>query len=1383
MKKFLLATLCILIGVLAFAQAPQKISYQAVIRNNNGNLVTNQQVWLRISIMKNGGTGGLIDQPSTRSIVAIYTETHTVTTNANGLATIEIGGGTTSDNFAAIDWSNGTYYLKTSVDLTGRGRYEVMGMSQLISVPYAMYAQKAGSAATETDPQFNAWDKDYNDLTNRPEIPVVPTNVSAFENDAQYITSADVPAQVNADWNATSGAGQILNKPEIPTVPTNVSAFANDANYITSADVPAQVNADWNATSGAGQILNKPEIPTVPTNVSAFTNDANYITSADVPAQVNADWNATSGAGQILNKPEIPTVPTNVSAFANDAQYITSADVPAQVNADWNATSGAGQILNKPEIPTVPTNVSAFTNDANYITSTDVPAQVNADWNATSGAGQILNKPEIPTVPTNVSAFANDANYITSADVPAQVNADWNATSGAGQILNKPELFSGNYNDLTNKPSIPTVPINVSAFTNDANYITSADVPAQVNADWNATSGAGQILNKPEIPTVPTNVSAFTNDANYITSADVPAQVNADWNATSGAGQILNKPELFSGNYNDLTNRPEIPTVPTNVSAFTNDANYITSADVPAQVNADWNATSGAGQILNKPELFSGNYNDLTNKPAIPTVPTNVSAFTNDANYITSADVPAQVNADWNATSGAGQILNKPAIPTVPTNVSAFTNDANYITSADVPAQVNADWNATSGAGQILNKPAIPTVPTNVSAFTNDANYITSADVPVQVNADWNATSGAGQILNKPELFDGNYNNLTNTPDLNSYITDETQTLTDVVALGNSAGNRQIKNVADPTENQDAVTKKYLEDIIAELRAEIAEMQATIDALSAAQGGSSVTYTVTFDANGGTGTMQPQTFTAETAQAITTNTFTKENYNFAGWNTAANGSGTAYTDGQSITISENMTLYAQWEIATSGTLGGHYWVDLGLPSGTLWANCNVGANNPEDFGNYYMWGETSPYTGGSSTYNSNPTVLPSSADAAAVNWGEEWRMPTKAEMQELIDNCTIVSATQGNVSGRRITGPNGNSIFIPGTGYKYGTFSQGGTDAYYMSSSRASTGSTPSTIWILIIDSNGARMNSSTRAGYPIRPVCSSSAITGSTNPSQPTSYTITFDANGGLGTMEPQIFTAEIAQTITTNTFTKENCTFAGWNTVADGSGSAYTDGQSITVSESMTLYAQWEESQFGSFIDTRDGNEYATVKIGEQTWMAENLRYVGNVSMGSMASSAIAYRYYPSNNASNVSTYGYLYNWTAAMNGSSSSSANPSGVQGICPNGWHLPSNDEWTQLRDALDNTDVGPKLAGSAELWASGTLSGNSSFGTSGFNALPSGAYMTNQYPYFGEATYFWSATENDSDNGLGRSLRYNSTGCSVLMGGKQQGYSIRCVRND
>ncbi|MBO4874008.1 MAG: InlB B-repeat-containing protein [Bacteroidales bacterium] len=1841
MKKFLLATLCILIGVLAFAQAPQKISYQAVIRNNSGNLVTNQQVWLRISIMRNGGTTGQIDQPiSNRSIVAIYTETHTVTTNANGLATIEIGGGTTSDNFAAIDWSNGTYYLKTSVDLTGRGRYEVMGMSQLISVPYAMYAQKAGSAATETDPQFNAWDKDYNDLTNRPEIPVVPTNVSAFTNDANYITSADVPAQVNADWNATSGAGQILNKPElfsgnyndltnkpaIPTVPTNVSAFTNDANYITSADVPAQVNADWNATSGAGQILNKPElfsgnyndltnrpeIPVVPTNVSAFENDAQYITSADVPAQVNADWNATIGAGQILNKPTIPTVPTNVSAFTNDANYITSADVPAQVNADWTATSGAGQILNKPEIPTVPTNVSAFTNDANYITSADVPAQVNADWNATSGAGQILNKPEIPTVPTNVSAFTNDANYITSADVPAQVNADWNATSGAGQILNKPELFSGNYNDLTNKPAIPTVPTNVSAFTNDANYITSADVPVQVNADWNATSGAGQILNKPElfsgnyndlankpeIPTVPTNVSALTNDANYITSADIPAQVKADWNATSGAGQILNKPELFSGDYNDLANRPEIPTVPTNVSALTNDANYITSADVPAQVNADWNATSGAGQILNKPELFSGNYNDLTNKPEIPTVPTNVSAFTNDANYITSADIPAQVNADWNATSGAGQIMNKPEIPTVPTNVSAFVNDANYITSADVPAQVNADWNVTSGAGQILNKPEIPTVPTNVSAFTNDANYITSADVPAQVNADWNATSGAGQILNKPELFDGNYNNLTNIPDLSGYITTEAQTLTDVVALSNSAGDRQIKNVADPTENQDAVTKKYVDGLIAALQAQnaalqaqIAEMQATIDAFSATHGGGSDTlttgilnghewvdlglpsgtlwatcnvgastptdygyyyawgetttknsyswttyslcngtnstlikycnkssygnngftdnlttleesddaatanwgsgwrmptfdeqnelknnctvtwttqngvngrlftgpngnsiflpaagyrdgselhdagslchyrsssldtdnpynagtlyfnsdyclmyynsryygytvrpvcsqndtgnssnpsqptsYTVTFDANGGTGTMNPQTFTAGEAQTLTTNTFTKENNNFTGWNTAADGSGNAYTDGQSITVSENMTLYAQWNLVvtytiifnsnggsgdmnsqtftageaqtlttntftkennnftgwntaadgsgnaytdgqsitatenmtlyaqwqaiTSGSYSGYEWVDLGLPSGTLWATCNVGASAPEAYGNYYSWGEIATKSNynwiaykycngsyqtltkycnnselGNNGFTDNLSVLETSDDAATTNLGGYWRMPTDDETTELKNNCSAAWIVQNGINGQLFTGPNGNSIFIPAAGYKsQSSVADNGTRGEYWTNA-LDTGF-PDNAKGISFTSTGCSLSSLNRdSGRPVRPVCT-------VQNSSVASYTITFDANGGIGAMNSQSFIAETAQTLASNAFTMTNYAFTGWNTAADGSGTAYADGQSITVSSSMTLYAQWaiaytvtfdanggtgtmdnqtfsdgieqvlainafrmtyytfagwntvadgsgiayadgqsiivtadmtlyaqwEESASGRFTDSRDGISYKYVKLGSQTWMAENLRYgdgVIGISITPESSTTKKLRYYPENSSSNVSIYGYLYNWKAATNGASGSSTNPSNVQGICPNGWHLPSDAEWTQLTDYLSSQsqyqcggtseNIARSLA-STSYWttgssyvivtdACGVAYHRPSNNSTGFDAKPAGNYNpSGSFGSTGLSTGFWSATDS-GDTAYYRSLSYGNAIVTSGTPQKSSGYSIRCVRDN
>ena len=127
-------------------------------------------------------------------------------------------------------------------------------------------------------------------------------------------------------------------------------------------------------------------------------------------------------------------------------------------------------------------------------------------------------------------------------------------------------------------------------------------------------------------------------------------------------------------------------------------------------------------------------------------------------------------------------------------------------------------------------------------------------------------------------------------------------------------------------------------------------------------------------------------------------------------------------------------------VTVSGTIAGHDYVDLGLPSGLKWATCNVGAATPEDYGNYYAWGETatkSEYTEQNSViygqqisdFSGNPTY-----DAARANWGSTWRMPTRAEIEELINNCTWTWTTQNGVSGMRVTGPNGNSIFLPAAG-------------------------------------------------------------------------------------------------------------------------------------------------------------------------------------------------------------------------------------------------------------------------------------------------------------------------------------------------------------
>ena len=368
------------------------------------------------------------------------------------------------------------------------------------------------------------------------------------------------------------------------------------------------------------------------------------------------------------------------------------------------------------------------------------------------------------------------------------------------------------------------------------------------------------------------------------------------------------------------------------------------------------------------------------------------------------------------------------------------------------------------------------------------------------------------------------------------------------------------------------------------------------------------TFTLTFNANGGTGTMAAQTFEAGVSQAITANTFTRSGYTFTGWNTNADGSGTSYTDKQSITLSQDMTLYAQWEvIATTGIENGHEWVDLGLPSGLKWATCNVGATTPEGYGDYFAWGETSPkndyswstykYCNGSETsltkYNTSSdfgtvddkTLLEFSDDAARANWGGKWRMPTNSEVIELNDNCSWTWTTQNGVSGYRVTSKtNGNSIFLPEAGYRGGTSVYNvGSHGHYWSSSLYE--SEPNYADGLYFNSGYVNWGYGSRYyGNTVRAVCG--------NNTAAQTFTLTFNANGGTGTMAAQTFEAGVSQALAANAFTRSGYTFTGWNTNADGSGTSYTDKQSITLSQNITLYAQWKKVAYGNV-------EYAQVDV----------------------------------------------------------------------------------------------------------------------------------------------------------------------------------------
>lgn len=180
-------------------------------------------------------------------------------------------------------------------------------------------------------------------------------------------------------------------------------------------------------------------------------------------------------------------------------------------------------------------------------------------------------------------------------------------------------------------------------------------------------------------------------------------------------------------------------------------------------------------------------------------------------------------------------------------------------------------------------------------------------------------------------------------------------------------------------------------------------------------------------------------------------------------------------------------------------------IDLGLPSGTKWACCNVGASTPEGYGNYYAWGETQPksvynwdtYQYGYYNYdgdyshlvNIGSDIAGTQYDAATANWGSPWRMPSWTQIQELLNNCTSVWTTQNGVNGRKFTGPNGGTIFLPAAGYRWrDELDFLGSWGYYWSS--ALDEGYPCGAYSLNFDSDHAYWSSRDRLlGRSVRPV------------------------------------------------------------------------------------------------------------------------------------------------------------------------------------------------------------------------------------------------------------------------------------------------------
>ena len=511
----------------------------------------------------------------------------------------------------------------------------------------------------------------------------VPTKVSDLANDLNFVEETDLAGV------AFSGAyADITGTPYIPTKTsdlTNDSDFASDANYVhtdnnfttalkdklngiaTGAEVNVQSDWDVTDTSSDAFIKNKPSIPA---KTSDLTNDSGFITSAALPTKTS---DLTNDSGFITNQVNnlanyydqtainsmfnALNVPTKTSDLTNDSGFLTSIPIASAstlggvkigngINVAADGTiSAAVASLDWANITNKPTDVSYWTNDAGYITSADLP--------------------------TKTSDLTNDSDFVTSADVPTKTS---DLTNDSGFITNsvsnlanyykKSEAYTqGEVNSLLSAIVIPT---KTSDLTNDSNFVSDTDYATaskggviKIGSGLSITNGVlsttgGGVADAVEWSNVlnkPSDVSYWNNDAGYITSAALPTKTS------------------------DLTNDSGFLTSYTETDPIysASPAASITSADI-----SSWDAKSD----------FSGSYNDLTDKPTIPTV--------------NNATLTIQRNSTNVGTFTANASSDKTINITVPTTVAELSDASTYVTQSNLTTQLANKQNVLT-AGDHIN--------------------------------------------------------------------------------------------------------------------------------------------------------------------------------------------------------------------------------------------------------------------------------------------------------------------------------------------------------------------------------------------------------------------------------------------------------------------------------------------------------------------------------------------------------------------------------------------------------------------------------------------------------------------------------------------------------
>lgn len=692
----LLSIVCITFSTPIFAQSPQGFKYQAVIRDADGKVRSEKMIPLQLSILQ-GSVGGTV----------IFTEPHAPISDKMGYVAVTIGSQNSVD-FKNIDWSQGPYFLKVEVD------DELMGVTELVSVPYAMYASIA--KMVEAVP--------YTAITNKPNWSDSIQNAivhnlgysyfesdsllnlksdknntySKFQVDSIFSVKLDDNAYTNSEIDAAlvlkANSNQVYSITEIDAKliekasesdvydKTQMIEFLNAKADTLTVYTRTQINNFLTSKADVASVYTKTEVD-AQLLLKANLSDVYSKTQSDNLLLLKAnstDLGAAAFSNDYNDLSNKPLFPTKVSAFVNDAGYVTIDRVLTEAEVD-SYVSNNGFL-------TIETDPVFVLSPAKNITLTNI-----AYWNAKSefdGAyGSLTGKPDLTV-------------YAYKTDVYTKTEVDNLVSPKANSADLKPVALSGNYNDLTAKPVIP---VYVSDLINDAGYVTTDNVLTE------------------------TQVDTYVSNNGYITSESDPFfTVSAAKNITSTDITNWNAKSTFSGSYLDLTNKPNL-------------TQYALVADVYTKTESNTALATKANSLDLGTVAFSNDYLDLLNRP---TIPTQVSQLTNDAGYITAfTEVDGSVTNEIQALS---LVSNQLTISGSGGNTVTFTNwdtdAANDVTiTGDQTIAGNKNFSGTvvvptpSLDYQAANKAYVDALETQVSQLQTQVDMLNQLLLDVGINA------------------------------------------------------------------------------------------------------------------------------------------------------------------------------------------------------------------------------------------------------------------------------------------------------------------------------------------------------------------------------------------------------------------------------------------------------------------------------------------------------------------------------------------------------------------------------------------------------------------------------------------------------------------------